>query len=714
MAEPTENPANASLARERASQAALMRRKRAAGRDIEIRPVANWRRRRRCQKNPALFLKTYFPHIFTNPFNENQHAMIAAFVARINHGGLKAEASPRGEGKTMIALGLICYAICYGKAKFPVLVSANGDAAELNLGNLKAEFETNDLLADDFPEICDPIRALEGANQRANLQTFAGRRTLLKWRGRFLVFPTVAGSPASGVVVTCRGIDSAIRGLNYRGVRPDFVLIDDPETRDSSRSELEVDKRAKTLNEDIIGLAGPDKAIGILYLCTIWHANCLADRFTDLASKPAWDGSRRKLLKQMPTESAMALWDRYMEFRQRDQFGGDKYGRGAHRFYIANRAAMDDGSIVSNPYRFKKNILPDGSQLQVSALQFCFDQICDTDWDSFNTEYQNVPPAGAAVETLELTRAAVQQRISGRARGFVPADSDWLTAGVDLHGRHMEWVVYAWRRGVGFCIDYGVEEVHSPLAGSLIDPDNAEAIEVAIVAALADLANEKFGLGWPDETTGEVRYLDRCFIDSGYKEAAVYAFCFTRPDAVYLPSKGLGTARGQSRFRVPAKQTPGRRIGDHWFANYQRKHKIWLYSLAADEFKSLVHAGFRTGTSAAAPHYGALWLFGSDPVIHRHYASHIVAEEWRSEHVTGKGLREYWHPLRAANHWLDCTYYARAAAAVCGMPSVSPAAVKAAAAQAAAEPAAQAAVARRPRKLSLAQLQAKKRQERMR
>jgi hypothetical protein len=57
---------------------------------------------------------------------------------------------------------------------------ATGPNAEQILANIKYQLERNQALADDYPEICDPILALDGTAQRGATQTANGKRTFLK------------------------------------------------------------------------------------------------------------------------------------------------------------------------------------------------------------------------------------------------------------------------------------------------------------------------------------------------------------------------------------------------------------------------------------------------------------------------------------------------------------------------------------------------------
>jgi hypothetical protein len=75
-------------------------------------------------------------------------------------------------------------------------------------------------------------------------------------------------SLGSGAVITTRGLDSAIRGVLVGTKRPDLVIIDDPETRDSARSGVQTDLRARTIEADLAGLGGPGKRLARVMLTT--------------------------------------------------------------------------------------------------------------------------------------------------------------------------------------------------------------------------------------------------------------------------------------------------------------------------------------------------------------------------------------------------------------------------------------------------------------
>jgi len=576
-------------------------------------------------------------------------------------GGLQAIAATRGDGKSSI-MRIVggFWGILYGLIKYIVLLGANGEFAEGILDDIKDEYETNAILYEDFPEVCHPIRALEGAPARAKGQTIDGVRTNFKWSGKHIRMPIVGGSAASGAIITTRGVDSAIRGLVRKSLRPDLVLCDDIETRESANSFAQTEARGQTIRQDVLGLSGPGKKIAVGYLCTISRKDCLSDQLTDRQKNPAWHGLRQKFLLQTPNRED--LWETYTELRIRDQLNNDNTARRAHAFYMENRAIMDAGGVVNNPHRFKNILLlQDDTLLEVSALQHAYNLIADMGWEAFAAEYQNEPIEQESTETSGLTATAVQKRCSGKARGLVPTGTDYLTAGIDIGGRLLFWVVTAWKKGlIGHIVDYGTEQIHSPLSGKLTDPENRRAVEDAIFSALMGWRDWTAD-GWQIEAAAK-KQIDVTLIDAGWMDTAIYNFVKGCKSPRYRASKGYGSVE-RAKFNPPT--TPGamRRFGHKYWASYMQQDRIWLYHVNADYWKLTVQNGFLTPVERP----GSITLWGDDPYKHKTYGKHIVSEIWKRDFVPGKGTREFFDVRDRNNHYLDATYLSAAAAAVCGV-----------------------------------------------
>lgn len=631
------------------------------GSDLTIPPVANPDDRARGQKDVEYFLRHYMPETFFNSFTAGQRAIIEGIVEAVRHRAWQAVAAERGGGKTSIVKGVAgVWGLAYGFVEFLVIVAATGTEAKSRLRDIKTEFQFNDRLAGDFPEICVPIRALEGATQRQRTQTVNGVPTQMEFGADHVIFPTVAGSAASGSVIQVYGAESSIRGAVVGGKRPDLAILDDIETDLSVLSPDDTKKRRNLVEKSVVGLAGPGRRIGLCYPCTIIRKDCLADEFTDRTRKPAWHGIRHKLLIQRPDRED--LWEKYIETRQRSQIDGDRYGRAAHRFYLERRAEMDAGAIVNDPHRYDPTELPDGTQLQVSTLQFCYDLISDggvTGWSAFASEYQNEPPEEEARQSATPEASEIMEKLHAVPRGIVPAEAEKLTAHIDVHGRHLDWVLVAWRRGCGLVVDYGVHQVNSP-EGSLKAKANAPHVEKAIYDALCDWRDAAIENGWPMAGTGEVRIPDLVLVDAGWKDRPVYQFCLE--DRRFFPARGFGSGMGQTKYRQPVKPRAGIRIGEHWFASLQGKNG-WLYNVDADHFKRFAQDGFRVAVGQP----GSISLFGEDPLRHRQFAGHITSEEWVTEYRQGKGYISFWNKLPRDNHWLDALAGACAAGSICGV-----------------------------------------------
>ena len=668
----TPTDAQRRLQRERDAQAALMATKRAAGRNLTIASVTNPRRRRRCERDDCLWLRTYLPLWFSNPFTRYQRGMVEAFRARATYGGWKALAEDRGGGKTTIAKGCLLRSIVTGEIHFAGAVAATARLAQAFRQDVCDTFDRQEYATfqGDYPEVCVPIKALAGAPARGGAQTVNGERTFLRWGAGEMVieFPTISGSPSSGALFGCAGLNSAVRGLVFHGQRPDFLVLDDPETEESAASELQTEQREHLIEATLVGLAPPDRRIGILYPCTIWSSISLAATFTDPRKKPAWDGERHRLLATLPKH--MDLWERYQTLRQAGVLEGDRDGRAAHAFYLANRVAMDAGADVTNPYRFDGRRLADGSQYEVSALEFCFNAISDVGWTAFATEHQNEPPETQNAEVLSVDVPLVMKRTNGRIRGTVSPEADYVTAGVDIGARAVHWLVMDWRRAAGGVVDYGVIPVHSPLEGPVEAPEQVDAVQQAIFRALLefhDMAAGGWGVG---DSAAETRGLDLALIDVGYARSSmdepVWTLMAESAGRTYQAAKGFGSGSGQARFSPPPRPGRGRRVFNHAFGTYQTRRHAWLYNVDADYWKLFVHQGLTTPPDRP----GAVTLFGSDPMEHRNLARHLTAERWEARHKPGRGTLWTWRTIRKANHWFDCAAYAAAAAGILGVQVV--------------------------------------------
>jgi hypothetical protein len=627
---------------------------------VTIPPIADPDRRARNLADPELFLRTYGQRIFYNPFASHHLAMIDAIYQRAVSGGDKAIAAPRGDGKTQIATWMIVYILLAELVSFPVIVAATRKHAQKIFKQIKHTFAWNELLAADFPEISAPVQGLDGAPQRAAKQHVDGQKTGIVWTQDEIGFPSVA--PRGGTVnyagryLTYFGLDSAVRGVHFMGVRPDFCLIDDPETRDVAFSDDQNRKVEEMIDGDIAGLAGPDSTVSRVVLTTIQNRHSYSFRVTDRSKKPTFAGDRYGLLEQWPTNRD--LWEEYISFRQQGQAKGDKDGAEAVEFYLNHREAMDEGAIITNPDRFNQRLDADGKTVEVSALQSFFNKVADWGLPRVLAELQNDPEETESEETLGLTAGVVASRISGLQQGQLPPGINdvRITAGLDVGKYWSHWVKVAWHgNAIGHIIDYGIMETPGMAAQV-----QAHAVQVALLKSLHHWRPGIMSSNPPEF----------CLIDSGDYTDAVYEFCRS-VGKVFHPSKGWDAGR----FRSQGTDTVTRRHFWEAYANLLKNDRIWLYNVNTEFWKQWLQERFAVPTFDNNHQYndGALSLYASqDTKKHLTFSHHVVAEERQERFVSGKGVIRKWVQTSKNNHYLDALALACAAAGVMGTRLIPP------------------------------------------
>lgn len=613
-------------------------------------------------KDPELLLKTYFASDYTRPFGKLHRALIDGIWQTAMYGGKLALAAPRGRGKTQIVKGMIAAVILAGLVRFPVPIGPTTDHARELYEDFRRKIMYNDLLKDDFPEICDPVRALEGAPQRAGKQHVDEQFTRIKWTADGLRLPDVPekywfdGLSYGGVRLEFRGLDAAIRGINRDGDRPDFVPIDEPETRESAKSDSQILDRSNALDKDIAGLAGEDKELAQVLITTIQTRKSLSFQVTDPEQKPSWMGRRFGWVEKWPNEwmKEENKWQVYMAMRAEDQRKGDRYGRTATAYYMENEAELiAGGELLADNYKAK--VLKDGWITVRSAWQVVFNTISDTSFDAFCTEYQNDPPESEEIQTLELTHAHVASCKSTFARQVKP---DWVARvvrGIDMGKTDCWYVDFGFAMdGTGCVLDYG--KFHT---FGLSVKSSHEAIELAMINALVNFTNQN--------TPYDIDY---ALVDSGYKSDAIYEGC-RRIEGNYFPVKGPG-----SSYRQPQQKDDGSvRLFHECHCNLVKDRDgrdVWLFHPNTEYWKNWLQERWASDPWTGGDRTrGSMALFdapGGDVRYHSLFAKSMVSERLEQVPLPGKAYKAVWNVVdRSNNHWLDAAGYACAAASCLGV-----------------------------------------------
>ena len=207
-------------------------------------------------------------------------------------------------------------------------------------------------------------------------------------------------------------------------------------------------------------------------------------------------------------------------------------------------------------------------------------------------------------------------------KGRVHQDAQLLVAGVDVQLNHFWWGVRAWGPDLtSWLVDYGRTETWADIENILRRP-------------------------YPMNETGEVAYIAKACIDSGYNTDEVYKFCAYNQD-ICVPTKGSSRPLRSRYVQTRVEKDIG--LG------------LILYIFDPNQFKDFI--ADRLAHEVNMP--GA-WMVPED--IDRLYADQIVSEQ-RIEKKSKAGIITYeWAKVssHAQNHLLDVEVNCALAAEICG------------------------------------------------
>lgn len=623
----------------------------ADARDIApLPPCLHLRRKLAASKSFKRFCETYFRDVFYLKWSAIHLQVIEKIERVITNGEIFALAMPRGSGKTTLFQIAVLWAAITGRVEMVVLIAANAARASQLLEDIKIWIETNDLLYEDFPEVCYPIRRLERVALRARAQTLDGEPTRIGWKAAELVLPTVAGSKSSGVCIRTAGTrGSDLRGLSFtrpdgRKVRPTLAFVDDPQTRESAQSATQTDNLEKILKADVLGMAGPGRKCACCIATTVIAQGDVAERLLDRVSNPEFRGERYKLLTSPPTN--VDLWDQYRQIRE-NELQNDGDGSKATAFYKKNRKAMDAGAVSSWPERYNVG--------EISAIQ-CAMNLKFRDELAFLSEYQNEPPeidSRAAVLTPEVVLEA------SRSRGVIPASAHFLTAFVDVHKNLLFWTLCAWSdRFDGSVIDYGTYPKQRRARFTLNDarPTLADVaphagLEGQIYAGLTSLAAELFDAEYKRDD-GSLIEIDRLMIDANWGSMTETVYQWIKESgrrSKIFPSHGrYFGAKSRAFGDINIKR--GDRAGLHWrIPAESTRSGLRRVLIDTNYWKSFIYA--RLTTPPGDP--GRLSINGTARE-NALFLDHLTAEKRTPVEANGRRVDEWSAIPERDNHWLDC------------------------------------------------------------
>ena len=176
----------------------------------------------RAKKDYAFMCQQYFPHYATCEPAEC-HLKAARQVIK-NPTIKKFDELPRGFGKSVMDDVLLPFWLWMNdQAHYIVVVTVSKDRASELLEDLRAEFEGNPKIINDFGE----------------------QHNIGQWEKGFFI-------TKSGFVGKALGAGQSVRGLRVKSRRPDYIVVDDLETKETIKNPKRQNEYVKWIERDLI------------------------------------------------------------------------------------------------------------------------------------------------------------------------------------------------------------------------------------------------------------------------------------------------------------------------------------------------------------------------------------------------------------------------------------------------------------------------------
>ena len=562
------------------------------------------------------FLENIHPEAFSLAWSPAHLEVIAKMEHMILHGGSQAMALPRGTGKTTLATGATEWAVLYGHRKYGVVFASDQPGADNILDTIKSDIWLSPNLGKFWPKLRAYIDRGDGQAQKyRHLLNRDGSPPLIKWGTQKVVLPNTPkeeGDDWSGAIIQSKGLTGGVRGLFHampdgRRMRPDFGLIDDPQTKEVAKSVTQIESLESTIQGDIMGLAGAGKGFAVFMLMTVIKPNDLADRFLDSSIHPEWFAVRVPMIKKFPKE-VDGLWEEYKMLRLEALTEG-REPKEATEFYIANREAMDEGAEVYWEARKEDT--------DVSALQHAMNLRMKLG-NEFLAEYQNEPIEQRGGKPYHIDEITVMQKVNSLPQLHIPSDHVHLVSFTDINYRGLNTVVVASTNdAVRKVVDYqiypgGNQPLYDPKRYKDKSKTDAVAIANALDRHIRDIASRRY------VRDGKGVSPDLVLIDCGNWMDLVFRWCETHRH--YLGNGRIFPSRGMAYSKYRQTSVIGQ-PGDNWHVTeFKGRGRVLVHN--ADEWRMRAQKAFLL--SSAVP--GGVSLFGEKPTMHKHFADEICCE----------------------------------------------------------------------------------------
>jgi len=610
---------------------------------VEYRAPENIRRRKRLEANCPKWLRHYLPNRFPLPFGPVHLELIGATLRAIVSGTSVTAAAPRGFGKTAVFWGVALYAVLSGQARFIVVAGWKQTAGVELLEQWLDALSTNEQIRADYPCVCDPFvmstqsKRLQGMlrsvdpDHRAGCDVRKGRGTVLlpetrEPGGRVLPQAALAGVSINGSV---KGLNIGL--LNGEALRPDIVLLDDPQDQDTAESKTLVQKIVKRIDYSIRSLSGPRRRLTVAAAVTCVETDDVSEH---LLTRPGTEAIRIGQIMTWPDgwdakdSPSRKLWEAWNAERI-EGLQNRNGGKRARAFYKANKAALTKGMTVSWSHRFHEGDV--NRPADPDALFSAMWDFYDLGEEAFMAERQN-RPIKKGVTVYSLTPGIIISRTDKDRQPWTPHEWARLKiASTDVNPSYgLTWGVCEFGDlQLSSVLGYGIHDMSVPIGATKGETDRATFDNLTL------LGRRLAGLPCRPEAW---------FVDAGGAAFdVVLQFCCVSAKLCgiqAMPCTGRGARNyrpfGKSVFGIPKEQS-------HMAVDLRGRK--WL-AFNADYWREAAQKSW-TGNSGAP---GSCTLPAGN---HREFADQICREQLSGKGEVGGQMVWTWNTLPGKHDFDD-------------------------------------------------------------
>lgn len=273
----------------------------------------------KCAVDFKLFCEYYLKDSFRSPWSRFHIWMMEKLqtmaLEQPNMETRDVTAAPRGHAKSTVAsFAYPIWNALYGYRKFIVIISDTTPVAKQFLVDIRNELEFNDRIKRDFGEVKDDTM----------------------WNTSELLL-------TNRTYITARGAGTQMRGMKFNSTRPDLVLIDDLEDKETVSSATQNAALAEWFNSDVMPMGAP--YCHFFMVGTVLSYESLLYHMLNDARYSAWTRKTFKAVEKFSTSHLWAEWEAIMT----DLSRGDSAYKDATKFYEKHKKEMLEGTEVLWP-----------------------------------------------------------------------------------------------------------------------------------------------------------------------------------------------------------------------------------------------------------------------------------------------------------------------------------------------------------------------------